>query len=334
MKSRIRFLSIGVLGLATLGIVVDLLWPRTLPSMSEQRSSKWSDLWAELHQREPSWKQWSYRADLYRKVMVMSSLKPGHYPFESPVSTLTWLRTLNTGRQTPVRLVLGKFRTKAQFASFLSRKLRSDSTQWIQMLIDSFRYDSVSMGPELQMALYLPNSYELYWTVEPKAFQSRMLKEFKVFWTPRRMAQADRVGLHPFEVITLASIIEEETQHKPERPVVAGVYLNRLRMGMPLQADPTLKFAAEDFVLRRIGKNQIAISSPYNTYKVKGLPPGPICTPSADAIDAVLRGQTHSFLYFCADPTQPGTHRFAATWSQHQQNAMVYHRWLNRRGIR
>jgi len=334
MKSRIRFLSIGVLGLATLGIVVDLLWPRTLPSMSEQRSSKWSDLWAELHQREPSWKQWSYRADLYRKVMVMSSLKPGHYPFESPVSTLTWLRTLNTGRQTPIRLVLGKFRTKAQFASFLSRKLRSDSTQWIQMLKDSFRYDSVSMGPELQMALYLPNSYELYWTVEPKAFQSRMLKEFKVFWTPRRMAQADRVGLHPFEVITLASIIEEETQHKPERPVVAGVYLNRLRMGMPLQADPTLKFAAEDFVLRRIGKNQIAISSPYNTYKVKGLPPGPICTPSADAIDAVLRGQTHSFLYFCADPTQPGTHRFAATWSQHQQNAMVYHRWLNRRGIR
>ena len=334
MKSRIRFLAAGVIGLAFLAIAFDLLWPRTLPSMREQRCSNWSDLWSELQQREPSWTLWSSRADLYRKLLGMRSLEPGHYPFDRPVSTWTWLRTMHAGRQTPVRLVLGKFRTKAQLASFLSRKLRSDSTQWVQMLQDSFRYDSVSVGPELQMALYLPNTYEMYWTVEPKAFQSRMLKEFKVFWTSRRMAQAERVGLYPFEVITLASIVEEETQFKPERPVVAGVYLNRLRIGMPLQADPTLKFAAQDFALRRIGKKQIAISSPYNTYKVKGLPPGPICTPSADAIDAVLQGQTHSFLYFCADPTQPGTHRFAATWSQHQQNAEAYHRWLNRRGIR
>lgn len=334
MKSRIRFLAAGVIGLVFLAIAVDLLWPRTLPSMREQRCSNWSDLWSELQQREPSWTLWSSRADLYRKLLGMRSLEPGHYPFDRPVSTWTWLRTMHAGRQTPVRLVLGKFRTKAQLASFLSRKLRPDSTQWAQMLQDTFQFDSVSLGPELQMALYLPNTYEMYWTVEPKVFQSRMLKEFKVFWSSLRMAQAERLGLHPLEVITLASIVEEETQFKPERPVVAGVYLNRLRMGMPLQADPTLKFAAQDFALRRIGKNQIAISSPYNTYKVKGLPPGPICTPSADAIDAVLQGQTHSFLYFCADPTQPGTHRFAATWSQHQQNAGAYHRWLNRRGIR
>ncbi|MFM8978179.1 MAG: endolytic transglycosylase MltG, partial [Bacteroidota bacterium] len=267
MKSRIRFLAAGVIGLVFMAIAVDLLWPRTLPSMREQRCSNWSDLWSELQQREPSWKQWSYRADLYRKLLGMRSLEPGHYPFDRSVSTWTWLITMHAGRQTPVRLVLGKFRTKAQLASFLSKKLCSDSTKWVQMLQDSFQYDSVSVGPELQMALYLPNTYEMYWTVEPKAFQSRMLKEFKVFWTSRRMAQAERVGLHPFEVITLASIVEEETQYKPERPVVAGVYLNRLRIEMPLQADPTLKFAAQDFTLRRIGKKQIAISSPYNTYK-------------------------------------------------------------------
>lgn len=240
---------------------------------------------------------------------------------------------MNAGRQIPVRLVLGKFRTSPQLASYLSRRLHADSTQWIHMLRDSCRFDSLILRPECHMALYLPNTYELYWTIEPKAFQKRMQEEFKVFWNLRRIAQAERIGLNFFEVITLASIVEEESQYKPERPVIAGVYLNRLRIGMPLQADPTLKFAALDFTLRRIGKNQIAIPSPYNTYKVKGLPPGPICTPSVDAIDAVLLSQSHTFLYFCADPSRPGAHRFASSWFGHRQNALAYHRWLDRRGI-
>jgi len=334
MKSRIRFLAAGVIGLVFLVIAVDLLWPRTLPSMREQRCSNWSDLWSELQQREPSWTLWSSRADLYRKLLGMRSLEPGHYPFDRPVSTWTWLRTMHAGRQTPVRLVLGKFRTKAQLASFLSRKLMPDSTLWIQMLQDSFRYDSVSLGPELQMALYLPNTYEMYWTVEPRAFQSRMLMELVLFWTSRRMAQAERLGLHPLEVITLASIVEEETQFKPERPRIAGVYLNRLRLGMPLQADPTLKFAIGQFALRRIGKVQMQFPSPYNTYLNTGLPPGPICTPSPSSIESVLHAENHSYLYFCADPGQPGQHLFARHYPQHLAHARRYHAWLSRRGIR
>lgn len=324
----------GVLGLLLLMVLADLLWPRSLPSRSEQAYDNWADLWLDLRHHQPSWTFWSYRAEVYRKVMGMRALRPGHYPFKGVSSTFHWLRTMNAGRQTPVRLVLAKMRTPVQLAAFLSRKLQADSTQWMQVLSDSLRLDSLTLGPECQMALFLPNTYEVYWTVKPKAFMNRMLIEYRRFWTPSRLAQCGRIGLSPMEVITLASIVEEETQYQPERPIIAGVYLNRLGIGMRLQADPTLKFAAGDFALKRIGKQQMAIQSPYNTYLVKGLPPGPVCTPSANAIDAVLSSQDHSFLYFCADPDQPGTHRFASAWEQHRQNARDYHRWLNQRGIR
>jgi UPF0755 protein len=338
-----------VLGLLVLLVLADLLWPRSLPSMREQRFDKWSNLWLELRHRDPAYAFWSYRAQAYRYVMGMQALEPGHYPFKGSTSTFDWLRTMNAGRQIPVRLVLSKMRTPVQLAAFLSRKLRADSVQWMQVFCDSLRLDShlpdsvwldsvllasVAISPQCQIGLFLPNAYEVYWTVKPEDFRHRMLLEFRRFWTPRRLAQCKRLGLSPMEAIALASIVEEETQHQPERPTIAGVYLNRLRIGMPLQADPTLKFAAGDFSLRRIGREQIAIQSPYNTYKVRGLPPAPICTPSVNAIDAVLQNQKHPFLYFCADPDNPGTHRFASGWAQHLQNARDYHRWLNRRAIR
>lgn len=322
-----------VVALGLLLILMDLLWPRNLPAMPEQRDENWSNLWSNFRQHQPGWRLWSYRAEAYRKLMGMKALRPGHYPFEGKTSTIQWLRTMHTGRQTPVRLVIGKFRTIPQLAAFLARKLQADSLPWTELLLDSFRLDSLSLRPELQMALFLPNTYEVYWTIEPKALQQRMVREYKAFWNPTRLAKAEHLKMSPLEVITLASIVEEETQYQPERPTIAGVYLNRLRIQMPLQADPTLKFAAGDFGLRRIGRKQIAISSPYNTYRVRGLPPGPVCTPSADAIDAVLQNETHQFLYFCADFTKPGTHRFARSWQEHQQNARTYHQWLNRRGI-
>lgn len=329
-----RVAGAWVLGLALLMVLADLFWPRALPAMREQRMENWSDLWSKLREQNPSWTLWTYRADVYRKILCMRALKPGHYPFNGYSSTLNWLRTMNLGCQTPVRLVLGKFRTVPQLSSFLAHRLYADSLKWADLLSDSLRIDSQTFRPEWQMALFLPNTYEVYWTIEPRAFQRIMCKEFNAFWTPLRLAKADRLNMKPFEVITLASIVEEETQYTPERPTVAGVYLNRLRIGMPLQADPTLKFAAEDFGLRRLGKTQIAIASPYNTYRVTGLPPGPICTPSTDAIEAVLQNKAHTFLYFCADPSQPGSHRFASSWTEHQQNAKAYHHWLNLRGIR
>lgn len=322
-----------VVALGLLLILMDLFWPRNLPAMPEQRETDWSNLWSNFHQHEPSWKLWSYRAEVYRTLMGMKALRPGHYPFVGQTSTIHWLRTMNAGRQTPVRLVIGKFRTIRQLSAFLARKLQADSLQWTELFLDSLRLDSQRLKAEWNIALFVPNTYEVYWTIEPKALQQRMLREYKAFWNPMRLAKADRLNMSPLEVITLASIVEEETQYKPERPTIAGVYLNRLRIQMPLQADPTLKFAAGDFGLRRIGRKQITISSPYNTYRVRGLPPGPICTPSVDAIDAVLHNEVHQFLYFCADSSKPGAHRFARSWHEHRQNAQAYHQWLNRRGI-
>lgn len=342
-SSALRMVLMAV-GFMTLLGLTDLLWPRSLPPMREQRSVQWADLWSALRHQDPSWALWSYRAEVYRRFLGLKALKPGHYPFEGSTSTFRWLRTMNAGRQTPIRLVLGKMRTPEQLAGFLSRKLQADSAQWMDLLrdtlrldsplVDSWTKDSLIPGPEGQIGLFLPNTYEVYWTVQPEALRIRMFQEFRKFWNPSRLAQSRSLGLSPMEVIILASIVEEETQHQPERPIIAGVYLNRLRVDMPLQADPTLKFAAGNFALRRIGQEQIAIRSPYNTYRVRGLPPGPICTPSMNSVDAVLQNRKHGFLYFCADPDKPGAHRFASGWAQHLQNARDYHRWLNRRGIR
>ena len=245
-----------------------------------------------------------------------------------------WIRALEQGRQTPVRLVLNKQRTPYRLAAFLGQKLMADSAAWMAVLKDSVDLDSGRWDAQNNLLLFLPDTYEVYWTVAPMVFVERMRGEYRRFWSPERINSAQAQGLSPREALILASIIEEETQHEAERPRIAGVYLNRLRIGMPLQADPTIKFALGRFDLRRIGLDHTLVESPYNTYRRTGLPPGPVCVPSKNALSAVLAPENHSFLYFCADPLRAGTHRFATTFAEHTRNARLYRKSLDRRGVK
>ena len=190
-------------------------------------------------------------------------------------------------------------------------------------------FDSLTL-----FSMFLPNTYEFYWTVGPAEFLERMRREYDRFWTPERDAKRERSGLSRLEVMTLASIVAEETRRTDEMPRIAGVYVNRLRKGIPLQADPTVKYAMQDFGLRRILYKHLKYPSPYNTYINKGLPPSPICMPSLAAIDAELDFERHDYLFFCARPTFDGYHNFARTLREHNANARAYSAELNRRNIK
>ncbi|MCD7816338.1 MAG: endolytic transglycosylase MltG, partial [Bacteroides sp.] len=192
----------------------------------------------------------------------------------------------------------------------------------------------IGYSTETLPCLFIPNTYEVYWTMTPEAFVKRMQKEHDRFWNEERKAKAQSIGLTPEEVATLASIVEEETANNAEKPMVAGLYINRLHADMPLQADPTVKFALQDFGLRRILHTHLETDSPYNTYKHTGLPPGPIRIPSIQGIESVLNYTRHNYLYMCAKEDFSGTHNFAATFSQHLANARKYQRELNRRKIK
>lgn len=189
------------------------------------------------------------------------------------------------------------------------------------------------------LGLYIPNSYEFFWNTSAEKFTNRMLKEYNRFWNGSRKAKAKAIGLSQDEVMALASIVYEESKQPSEQPRIAGVYMNRIRIGMPLQADPTLKFAAyklpqyQGTIIKRVLNVHKAIDSPYNTYKYVGLPPGLIAMPDISAIDAVLNFETHKYLYFAADAKRIGYHKFAKTLSQHNANAREYHKYLNAQGI-
>jgi UPF0755 protein len=181
--------------------------------------------------------------------------------------------------------------------------------------------------------LFIPDTYEMYWDISYEKFMAKMQKENEHFWTSARKAKADSIGLTPIQISILASIVEEESNNKIERPAIAGLYLNRYRIGMPLQADPTVKFAVNDFTLRRILFEHLKTDSPYNTYKYVGLPPGPIRVPSASGIDAVLNYQHHEYLYMCANADFSGRHAFARNMKEHHQNAQRYRNELDKRKI-
>lgn len=240
---------------------------------------------------------------------------------------------LERGHQTPVRLVLPSVRTLDRLARSVSRQIMADSSQIARLLNDTVYLKELGFTRETLPAFFIPNTYEVYWNMTALDFMKRMQKEYKRFWNAERVAKAQEVGLTPVEVATLASIVEEETANNTEKPVVAGLYLNRLRIGMPLQADPTVKFGLQDFGLRRILHKHLETDSPYNTYKYAGLPPGPIRIPSVVGLESVLNYQKHDYLYMCAKEDFSGTHNFASTLSAHQTNARRYQMALNRAGI-
>lgn len=259
----------------------------------------------------------------------------GRYAIEPGESLLKVFRCLKHGKQTPVRFTIPSVRRLEKLAGVMAQKLMLDSADVAFAFSDSIFASNYGYKIATLPALFIPNTYELYWNISLEAFMERMQRENTTFWSAQgRNELARQMGMSHEEVITLASIIDEETSKNIEKPRVAGMYLNRLRAEMPLQADPTIKFALHNDTLRRILLEHLRIDSPYNTYLNKGLPPGPIRIPSIAGIDAVLRHETHNFLYMCAKEDFSGTHNFAHSYSEHLRNARRYQQALNQRGIR
>ena len=262
------------------------------------------------------------------------TLKTGRYAIK-PTDNMRYLhRRLSMGYQTPIKLTIGSVRTLDRMARNVSRQLMIDSAEVANLLNDTAYIRKMGYSKETLPALFIPNTYEVYWDMSAEDFMARMQKEHKAYWNEKRMKQAEAIGLTPIEVATLASIVEEETANQAEKPMVAGLYINRLKRGMLLQADPTVKFSLQEFGLKRILFRHLEVDSPYNTYKYAGLPPGPIRVPSYQGLESVLNYTKHNFIYMCAKEDFSGTHNFAVTSAQHAANARKYQQALNKRGIR
>lgn len=258
-----------------------------------------------------------------------NKIRSGRYELKRGMNNFQLIRILRSGRQTPVRLTFNNIRTKQQLAARLGSELMADSTSILKLLNDSAFLKKYNLNPSTSISLFIPNTYEVFWNLNARQLFERMNKEYMKFWTEERKAKAKAIPLTPNEVSTLASIVEEETNNIKDRPMVAGLYINRLKAGMPLQADPTIKFALNNFALKRILFGDLRVNSPYNTYKKTGLPPGPIRVSTPEGIDAVLNYVHHNFMYMCAAETLNGEHKFAATWAEHQVNARKYQQTLN-----
>ncbi len=269
------------------------------------------------------------------RIGLTEDVEPGHYTLRPGQNIIEIARMLNLGEQTPVNVIVRPSRLPGLLASRVATQLEADSASLRAAMRDPATLAEYGFGSELEMfSIFIPNTYEMWWTATPQEFVTRMKREYDRFWNDDRRARLARTGLSRMEAITLASILVEETLKTDEMPTMAGVYINRLRTGMPLQADPTIKYALGDFTLRRILNRHLTTPSPYNTYVNRGLPPTPITMPSIAAIDAVLDYKDHKYLYFCAKEDFSGYHNFAETYTQHLQNARRYTAELNRRGIR
>ena len=270
---------------------------------------------------------------LIRHSGYSENIRTGRYAIEPGDGPITIFRRLRSGRQTSLNLTIPESRTMDRLAAILSNKLMLDSVTIAEALTsqevcEKLGYDTCTIA-----AMFVPNTYDVYWNMSIDELLQRMQKEHDRFWKGDREAKAAEMQMTPTEVCTLASIIDEETSNNAEKPMIAGMYMNRLKEGMPLQADPTIKFALKQFELKRIYNKLLNTESPYNTYRNEGLPPGPIKIASIKGIDAVLNYTSHDYLYMCAKEDFSGTHNFARTYQEHLKNADKYTKALNERGI-
>ncbi len=257
----------------------------------------------------------------------------GRYTIERGMSNVQIYRLFRLGHQSPVNLVVPSTRTKEEFAGRIARQLEMDSAALLTSLRDPEEAKRLGFSPETLLAMLLPNTYQVYWNISPAHLLDRLHREWETYWTPQRDSLAQAAQLSRAEVYTLASIIQEEALHASDLPIIAGVYMNRLAQGMPLQACPTAKYAAGNLGLSRVLKAHTRIESPYNTYLNRGLPPGPIRITNLKAIEAVLNYDRNDYLYFCARADFSGYHHFSRTMRQHSEYARQYQRELNRRQI-
>lgn len=261
-------------------------------------------------------------------------IKPGKYLIKEGMSNNDLINMLKAGRQETVKLVFNNVRTKAQLAGIVAKQIEADSISIINFLDDEATLDKSGFTPDNAIVVFIPNTYEMYWNTSATQLFEKMKEEYKKFWTVQRKAKAKKAGLSPIEVEILASIVQEETRQYAEMPKIAGLYINRIKKGMKLEADPTVKFAVGDFTLKRVLKKHLETVSPYNTYKVKGLPPGPISLPDPRVIDKTLSFEDHDYIYMCAKEDFSGYHNFAKTGAEHAANARRYQNALNKLKIK
>jgi UPF0755 protein len=267
-----------------------------------------------------------------------SNIKAGRFAIKKGMNNNDIINSIRS-QNLPIKIAFNNQNNLADLAGRISTQIEADSLSLINAMTDTSFLNYNGFSKATALGMYLPNSYEFFWNTSAEGFRDKMLKEYNRFWTEARKSKAKKLNLSPNEVITLASIVHEESKQADEQPRVAGVYLNRLRIGMPLQADPTLKFAAyqlpkyKNTVIRRVLNIHKDINSPYNTYKNRGLPPGLIAMPDLSAVKAVLNPEKHSYLYFAADAKRIGYHKFAKSLAQHNNNARVYQKYLSSQGI-
>ena len=258
-----------------------------------------------------------------------NSVKPGHYVFHKGMNTNQIVNMLRAGLQDPVDVTFSNVRFKEELAGKVSKYIEADSLSILNLFYDEKMINDYGFTPENFSAMFIPNTYEFYWTTTAEEFAARMKTEYERFWSEERRKKAEEIGITPTEVIILASIVQAETAKNEEMRRIAGLYINRLKRGQLLQADPTVRYAVGDFTLRRILNSHLETESPYNTYKYVGLPPGPISFPETSVIDAVLDYEKHNYIFMCAKEDFSGYHNFAVTLNEHNQNAAKYREALN-----
>ncbi|MCI2229708.1 endolytic transglycosylase MltG [Polaribacter sp. MSW13] len=267
-----------------------------------------------------------------------SKPKVGRYVLKEGMSNNDLVNMLRSGRQTPLKISFNNQDTLEKFAGRIAEQLAADSISLLTSFLDKKFLSDNKLTEKSVLQIFIPNTYEFYWTVSPKKFRTKMLVAYKRFWNESRLQKAKKLNLSQDQVMTLASIVQKETAQKSERPIVAGLYLNRLNKGWPLQADPTIIYCVkevkgQDYVVKRVLTVDLEINSPYNTYKNTGLPPSLIAMPDISAIDGVLNAEKHNYFYMCASIDKIGYHEFSKSLAQHNRNAGKYQRWLNKQGV-
>ena len=258
-----------------------------------------------------------------------SRIRAGRYLLVNGMRNNALVNLLRSGKQEPLKITIQNIRTKEELAGILGRQLEADSLRLIRLFSDPGRLSRYGASPPTLFILFIPDTYEFFWNTSGEQLLKRMAGESRRFWNPRRRHEADSLQMTIPEIVTLASIVEKESNKNDEKPVIAGVYINRIKKGIPLQADPTVIFAWNDYSIRRVLKTHTLLKSPYNTYFHAGLPPGPICLPSVASVDAVLRAVDRHYFYFCAKEDFSGYHNFAATLAGHNRNARKYQQALD-----
>jgi len=290
------------------------------------------DVFAELKQKDML-KDIGTFSQAAAKMDLAAKLKPGRYKLSKGMNNRTLINKIKSGNQDPVKLKFQNIRKKENFAAYLAANMEADSLAFIKVLDSAALVEKYGFTRDNSYTMFIPNTYEMYWTVTPKEFFERMRKEFEKFWTAKRKEKAASLNLTPQQVTVLASIVDAEALYDKEMPIIAGLYLNRLNKGILLQADPTVIFANDDFTVKRVTGALLRTESRYNTYKYAGLPPGPIMMPSINAIDAVLNHDHNNYIYMCAKEDFSGYHNFAVTKEEHNINAKKYRDALNKRNI-